>query len=142
MSKKKHHEIELITRCVKTAGKFATLNALYAADPSDDDFCHEMATGHLISARRSMTHLADLEAASLLALSAKARLARAAVDSEFEMMEESLASFLRSFIADTIKLITPLVNERRLAKKRADGRSEDPDPTVQARQVATTNLVA
>lgn len=73
----------------------------------------------LMSARHSTAHLAQIKATSLLALSAKARLARVAVDDNFDMMEKSLAAFLRSFIAETIELIDPLVREQRFAEKKA-----------------------
>lgn len=42
---KKGSEINLITQCVKTAGEFATINALYAADPSSDDSVGRWRTG-------------------------------------------------------------------------------------------------
>lgn len=72
-----------------------------------------------MSARQSMARLAQIKAKSLLALSAKARLARSAVNDEADMVEESLAAFLRSFIAETIELIDPLVHERRFADEKA-----------------------
>lgn len=116
---KNRSETALITECIKTAGEFAFINALYAADPSGDDFCHKMSTRHSMFTRTSMARLAKIKAASLLALSAKARLARAAVDDELDMMEDSLAAFLRSFIAETIELIDPLVREQRFAEEKA-----------------------
>lgn len=112
-------ETALITKCIKTAGEFALVSALYAADPSDDDFCHEIARGHLVSARQFTARLAQVKATSLLALSAKARLARAVVAYDFDMTEDSLAAFLRSFIAESIELIDPLVREQRFAEEKA-----------------------
>jgi hypothetical protein len=116
---KNRSETAFITECIKTAGDFALVNALYAADPSDGNFAHEMARCYLASARQSTARLAQVKATSLLALSAKARLARAVVAYDFDMLEDSLAAFVRSFIAETIELIDPLVHEKRRADKRA-----------------------
>lgn len=115
---------KLITQCIKTAGEFAIINVLYAADPSDDDFCQRMADRHLMSARQSTARLAQVEATSLLAFRQKLAW-RAAIDDEAGMMEKSIAAFLRSFIAETIELIDPLVREQRFADEKAAREASD-----------------
>lgn len=117
--KKPSAEAELISRCVKTAGDYGAVIALYKADPSDDDFCAEMADRHLRAARKALIQISEMKATSLLALSAKARLARVAVADDFDMMEESLAVFLQSFIVETIELVNGLADEQRFAEKAA-----------------------